>query len=171
METRKRKPQHPFLVVVTLLFGCMLFAVGMLERQEGIDSANWPVVPAVVTATRIEHHSSSSTNLAARSDTYYGHITYRYEHDGTPHEYTGFQIGGSMSFYTEVEAAAHIANYPVGKSLEVHVNPALPHMAVVVTGVPSNSNRLIWPGAFFLLFGVVLLVEWIRFKRKTPAAP
>ena len=166
MRTKERKPLPLFLVIAVLLFGGMLLAVGFLQRQEGVESANWPIAAAEVTKTDVEHKVLTGTNMATTSDIYYGHITYQYEHAGVAHESTAFEVGGSLSFDTEQQAAAHIANYPVGTKVEVHVNPMLPHMAVVATGVPASASSLIWGGAFADLFGIVLLVEWIRFRRK-----
>lgn len=171
MPDAKRKPMHPLFAVLTLLFGAMFVAVGTEQRINGHDSTNWPVVPAVVTASKIEHESSASINMAAGEDRYHALITYRYEHEGTAYEHTGFNIGGSLTYSIEDRAVAFIASYPVGSRLKVHVNPARPDTAVVEIGVPKSSGSLLYMGIFVMLFGVVLLIEWIRAKRSIPAKP
>jgi hypothetical protein len=137
--------------VVGALIGVGLVCEGVRVIRMGLASRDWPTIPAEVirsTVLTMQMDSGSKTRYAPD-------IAYRYEVDGR--EYTSHEIrAGSKTWSSRKSAERSCEFYPVGKTVDAHVNPVNPADAVLVPGADWVAGALIvvgmalLAGAFFV---------------------
>ncbi|MEO1236612.1 MAG: DUF3592 domain-containing protein [Planctomycetota bacterium] len=111
-----------------------------------VDARGWPAVPAVVTASDIEHSTDSDGNATYRLD-----IAFRYEFNGRTH------TSDTYSFWSHVSTGGYdgkreiVRRYPVGGPATCYVNPDKPTLAVIERGLTATA----WFGLVPLVFVLV----------------
>jgi hypothetical protein len=147
--------------MVGVLFGLVFFLVGcgmfygltirpLMKIQR---AKSWQPVPAVVTRSQVESHSSSD------GTTYSIDIAYRYTADGRElrgDRYSFF--GGSSSGYDRKKAV--VDRYPTGHAFEVFVDPEDSSKSVIVREMTSQGWIMIFPVPFMAAGLLVLCVSW-----------
>ena len=154
MTKEKVVPWLLLSVFVPLGLFCIQHAFS--ERIQGRQSLSWPLAEGTI----ISAQASRSRSSDGQSD-YAPTITYTYT--VASNTYNGTRIrfaavgGGDYS-----ETRAILDKYPAGRPLSVHYNPARPAEAVLEPGEFGRSWGLVWAGAAFMAFG---LLVWI-FRRQ-----
>jgi hypothetical protein len=134
----------------TLLFGAMLFNLIRLRGRIGA-AANWPAVEGVIIASAVDApaaHLSDDLNDASAI------IRYRYRVGALQLEGDRTRIGGE-ALTTRMLATRMAARYPVGATVDVHVDPADPANAVLD---PAETGTLTGQTALTLTFGIIASV-------------
>jgi Protein of unknown function (DUF3592) len=136
--------------VCVLMFGGLLF--NLLRMRNQMQSAkNWDKTEGVITASEVDQppsHVSDDLNDASPV------VRYRYRAGGQDIESDRIAVGG-QAMMTRVLAGKLVARYPVGARVDVHVDPADPHNALLEPGEPGNVAALL---AFTVTFGFIAAI-------------
>jgi len=135
-----------FLSVGMIVLGLVFLLIGFKDYQEGMRSASWPKVEAVITYSSAED-SHDSTSVAR--------IEYSYEVNGM--KYKGDRIySESFDAGLSRNEAEELANkFPVGRRGPVSYDPRNPKNSLLLTGVGSNAWLPFYGGIIFIVFGVL----------------
>jgi hypothetical protein len=149
-----------FLLVGVLFIGVggVLLFVAQRSAKQAKAAQAWPKVAGVVTATRIDESTETDTSQGGLriEKSYSPHVTYEYEVAGV--KYSGSHIGigpGTASYQFRGPAERALAAYPVGKAIQVLVDPANPANAALTA---KASMNMLLPIAFMAIGAVMLLV-------------
>jgi len=139
-----------FLVIFftpLFLVGIGFFSWGLWDIYEGWSSTSWMKAPGVVTQSYVFTSSSKSVK--------YPKVGYTYSWDGQTMSGTEVQLREEKGRRYLVSET--LEKYPVGKKVDVFVNPANPKRAVLEPG-------LVWGQLWFkLIFGIIWVVGISRF--------
>lgn len=131
-----------------LLIGAGLFGVIAGDFWLGVRSQNWTRVTAVVTDGRIVEVMQPRSPMPS----FRPQVDYQYHWEGTPIR------GGRLSFRTETSHDEAFVKkrlgeeFPVGKEITVHVDPAEPSRSVIEPG--PDPLHWIYAGAALVFAGV-----------------
>ena len=138
------------LLVVSGLLG-VAFSLRDLTRTAA--SLRWPSVTGVILESRVGQ-SPGPWSLSGPWDAI---IRYRYRVGDR--DYTGNRIGFLwIDFSTPGRSEGIVANYPVGASVNVSVNPQDPELAVLQAGV--HWYAYVSTGALLAIIASGLLLVW-----------
>jgi hypothetical protein len=134
------------LLLITSLFGTFFYRKHIGRKLAAAQT--WPVVEGAVTLSELRENVDSSVRSKRNSITYYAHITYCYSVGGK--EYTSGKLNwGARIETSDIESVrAYLNEYPKGKKVPVHYNPAKPSESIVETGI--RSNTFIYKMAFIM---------------------
>ena len=105
-------------------------AIGVAQTERAARS--WPTTTAQVLESRVERGSG-------RTPSYHPVIRYRYEVGGVIYHGSTIWVAQGSGYQGESDAQAFAADYPVGKQVRVHYDPADPATAALfVTGSHWN---------------------------------
>lgn len=136
--------------VSTLIFAGMLFQLFRLRGK--IDAATrWTPVEGVVIASEIETPSAHVSDDQSDSTPI---VRDRYQAGGRAFEGNRIRIGGEP-MTTRMDATRLAARYPVGATVDVHVDPGDPQNAVLD---PSQAGNLVAQSVLAVTFGVIAAV-------------
>lgn len=114
----------------------------------------WPKVAGVVTESRVDQRRETGGGEGGREMNYSPIVRYEYEVAGVKHTGDHIGVGGGQPTYASpVPARKAIADYPVGKAIEVLVDPANPANAALT---PKATVNMVLP-AILTVVGVILL--------------
>jgi hypothetical protein len=136
--------------ICTLMFGGMFFNLIRLRGRIGA-AAGWPAVEGVVIASGVDApaaHLSDDLNDAAAV------VRYRYRVGGRQFEGDRTRIDGEP-LTTRMLATRLAARYPVGATVDVHVDPAHPENAVLD---PAETGTLTAQFVLTVTFGIIAMV-------------
>ncbi len=143
------------LLIATLAVAAALWlTIG--TRWQAAASAKWPQVDGVVTASGIV------TRPVRRGENHQPRIEYRYRVAGAV--YVGTRLGWDTTVGTQAIAQHFVDEYPVGRTVQVHVNPKRPDEAVLEPRVLTDDNAP-WLPALIVAGALYLLWQWWRFLR------
>jgi hypothetical protein len=128
----------------------MLFNLIRLRGRIGA-AADWPPVEGVIIASGVDApaaHVSDDLNDASAI------VRYRYRVGGRQFEGDRTRIGGE-ALTTRMLATRMAARYPVGATVDVHVDPANPDNAVLD---PADTTTLTAQTVLTMTFGVIAAV-------------
>lgn len=146
---------HPGLSSLVFLVGLVLALwLGPRMVLEGWATSSWPTVEGEIFSADVERATTRGSGHH-----YVAKLRYRYTFEGQAYSGTRVHTAGSPSFNRGDEAAAFIANYPVGGAVQVFVNADDPAQAVLQHGIP-------WRGWGVLISGLVLVAITFRDVRR-----
>ena len=146
---------HPGLSSLVFLVGLVLALwLGPRLVLEGWATSSWPTVDGEILSAEVERATTRGSGHH-----YVAELRYRYAYEGQTFSGTRVHTAGSPSFNQGDEAAAFIANYPVGSTVQVFVNAEDPAQAVLQHGIP-------WRGWGVLISGIVLVAITFRDVRR-----
>jgi hypothetical protein len=141
-------------VVLVVVLGGGLFALGLYQRRKLQASLSWPQAVGRVTWTGIKE-SESGNSEDGYSTTFSPEVVYQFEAHGAV--YTGSRIGFvSTGHGNPAKAAAVLAGYPVNSPVTVYFNPQKPSDCVLVRRA-SGSSVIMWVGAAMVVLAVASL--------------
>jgi hypothetical protein len=108
------------------------------------ESAAWPVVPGVVTA-------SERTKVAWRTQP---RVTYSYNVDGKAYSSSKVSLAAGVPVK---ETEPTLSRYPLHQGVQVHYQPGNPAVAVLEAGANRNVSRILYQYIYF--FCVLVLVN------------
>jgi hypothetical protein len=145
-----------FGVIFSVVGFCVVYFLGLPMLREAKASSSWPTSDGVVTVARVE---SKRERRDGKTRTMYSHhIEYRYTVDGQ--ELTGDRVwtsDGGTSSSSSSFAKNTVANYPVGKEVKVHYDPAAPAVCVLEPGTTWVTYLPLILGGVFFLVGMMVL--------------
>jgi len=162
----KRKPTHPLLILMIVLFGLLLMLPDFDRTWAGFPDDTWPTAEATVVASEVETHTDYNSASHTSETRHIARITFRYQYQGTSYDSAWWHSDGSRSFDDRREAQAAVDASPVGARLVAHVNPKVPSRAVVDTTAPSDYG--VWfvrGGAVLGLALLMLITEFVQRRR------
>jgi len=146
---------HPGLSSLVFLVGLVLALwLGPRLVLEGWATSSWPTVDGEILSAEVERATTRGSGHH-----YVAELRYRYAYEGQTFSGTRVHTAGSPSFNQGDEAAAFLANYPVGSTVQVFVNAEDPAQAVLQHGIP-------WRGWGVLISGIVLVAITFRDVRR-----
>ena len=113
---------HPLMFVAT---GVVLIVGGVYFRMLSLRSRSWPVVPGVITESRITYSGTGTKRTSSGS-----HIAYQYAVNGK------FYKGSVVSYAPDIleSATGTVSRYSQGAEVQVHYDPRDPATAVLDPG-------------------------------------
>lgn len=162
---RKRAPRRAIVLSTVLLFSASaiagFFQLNHLERLRAMHS--WPTVSGKV----IESRTAGKKAIVP-------YVVYSFDVGDQP--YTGTSDLGTPAFGNSAkrlnEAETLLAEYPIGKDVTVHYDPADPHHSFIVSAVPWNAYMQMGLWLFLSLAsaGVFVFFAYDRKRRSTLSA-
>lgn len=133
------------LTVVMGGVGLFFVAMGIRHWVRADASAGWPVVPGVITESRVVTRNTAKGGRSVRPV-----VTYRYEVDGVRHESStlDFRVRG----WGAPAAAETAARFPVGAAVTVRHSPDDPDVACLVPGADAWNALPVGVGIFAMAF-------------------
>lgn len=147
-----------WIAAVILLAIASFFAWRSYNAAQTAKAAqSWPKVPGVVTVSRVEMDRDRDINRDGPVQTTYRAVV-EYEYEAAGIKRTGSHIGiGDATQTSQGAAVKQAALYPVGKAIEVIVDPTKPDHASLTT---KASLNLLFPVIFGAIGIVLLLVNF-----------
>ncbi len=140
------------LAFIAIGIGMGLWARSGAKKAKAAQS--WPKIAGVVTESRVDQRREPGGGNGGREMNYSPIVRYEYEVAGVKHTGDHIGVGGGRPTYASpVPAQKAIAEYPVGKAIQVLVDPANADNAALT---PKASVNMVLP-AIFTAVGVVLL--------------
>lgn len=119
-----------FIVIgFVLLFGVLAWRAWQIHQH----SPEWPYVMGEVTLSRAYSQNDFGEDLGTPNHRWQTEVQYRYEVNGIPMTGKRLRAFGRHHF-TQEEAEAEIAPFPVGKQVKVYYDPAKPGTSVLIPG-------------------------------------
>ena len=142
------------LVIIALLFEWLMLRSYMKARE----TREWPRTQAVVIRSSIEERHISGSPAEARLL-----IRYEYSYDGE--NYTSGNVSSRGSKWSRERAVITnlLAQYPVGSSHYVWVNPSSPDVAILKHDTKAAGYTL-WFPAIIMVGGCGII--WSAFKKE-----
>lgn len=112
-----------------LLFGALAWRAWQIRQH----SPEWPYVMGEVTVSRAYSQNDFGEDVGTPSHRWQTEVQYRYEVNGIPMTGKRLRAFGRHHF-TQEEAEAEIAPFPVGKQVKVYYDPAKPGTSVLIPG-------------------------------------
>jgi uncharacterized protein DUF3592 len=138
------------LLAVAGLFGV---AFSLRDMIRAAASLEWPSVAGVILESRVGR-SPGKLSLTGKWD-----AIVRYRYKVGERDYSGDRIGFLwIDFSTPGRSERMVANYPVGASVKVRVNPRDPELAVLEAGV--HWYAFVSIGALLAVIGSGLVLVW-----------
>ena len=152
-----------FLAVV----GLAMMIFGVIFIRDGLASRGWDVVEGEVRTIRVRRETSANSSSNVRD--FYYEVLYNYEYDDEDYTNNQYSLGrGSTAgenFDSEEEAReAGQGDYPIGREIDVYVNPGSPETAVLRPGASFSTFVPLILGSLFFPGGVALL--WMIRRQK-----
>ena len=149
------KPRDAVILVVVLIaFGLILGGFGLHKLRLGREGATWPTVEGTIVGSRLETTRSSDTTK------YQPAIRYRYTVDGESHEGHGVSLVTSST--SRAKAETLLARYPMGSTVQVHVDPDNPGRSVIDPSIGGSVCFILIAGVACLLLAVATAVSAVR---------
>jgi hypothetical protein len=150
---------HFLFSLIFLAIGGGLLFVGLRSARVAKAAQTWPKVAGLVTASRVDEKRDSMRNSNGMSDlSFTPVVSYAYEVAGV--KYTGdhISVGPMVTAYgSSGSAGKALAAWPLGKTIDVLVDPANPANAVLSAKAGMN---LILPIVFLAIGAVVLFINF-----------
>ena len=127
------------LIVATIGYG-VAFHWGLPVVSSEEKSLEWPVFTGTVNQSRVTSSIADSGEA-----TYVAEISYRYEMHGEKYIGNAVSLGDAGPSADRDVAAALSGRYPIGRSVEVFVEPRAPNRTVLEPGA-SSRGYLIFAG-------------------------
>lgn len=119
-----------FIVIgFVLLFGALAWRAWHIRQY----SPQWPYVMGEITLSRAYSQNDFGEDVGTPSHRWQTEVQYRYEVNGAPLKGNRLRAFGRHHF-TQEEAEAEIAPFPVGMRVKVFYDPARPATSVLVPG-------------------------------------
>lgn len=164
--TRSGKGGFYYLAFIGIALAVMggvfvvILALGYVKAKETLD---WPVEEGTVVLSRVKERT-----LGPGVPTEYAHeILFEYRHEGEPYQGDRVKRRDNPYFKEKAKAERWVADWPVGKEVEVFVDPDNPSFAVLDHDTRAAGYTIWFPGVF-LVGGLVVLVRAIHGLSKTP---
>jgi hypothetical protein len=160
--TKKAGKANP--IILGLLFivigGFVFFMWGLPPMQYSHSSKDWPSVPGDVIKSEIETYRSDGKTE------YLADIVYKYTVEGKI--YTSSKVTvGDPPFTSNISPAKRIqAEYPVGKTVEVHYDPEAPSSSALRPGIQGSDILLLVITGIFPFIGILVFAGGLKTKRK-----
>ena len=162
LSTTRKSGERPLfrmgLQLFALIFGLIGAAMlwgGLHRVWQAHASLQWPEADAEIVYARNDTSTTYDEEDDTESTSYATNLVFRYDVNGRTH-YSNLRRIGQLAGASEEWAAAIARQYPKGKKLKVHVNPADADVAVIEPGISSESYWLPGAGAAFLIFGLLV---------------
>lgn len=141
------------VALLPLLGGLLFLVLAAYFWWRGRQSRQWPTVIATITESTTREEDDSDTIMT------YPVVRYTYTYNNQTFESGQIRIGGANGHSNPRIAEQFIADYPVGETVTVSVDPKAPHLAILVLGGnPMLVILLAILGLPFFIAGVVLLL-------------
>ncbi len=153
-------PGEMYLFALLGLIGIGALAAGLYLRWRAAASRNWPSVMGRVVATQVRVEVLPMESTGDAYSRYYPEVEYEYTVDGHTYRSKRIRFGGLPFVYStdRGEIEAWLAEYPVGKKVQVYYNPQHPSEAVLEPGAsPAALILLVVGGISLLALAAVLL--------------
>lgn len=150
-ESPKTTDGVPLFVYLIPLVCIALGAAGIIQylhnRHQARASARWPTVAGTITQSKLAVEFDEDGDEAYRAD-----IRFAYRVGGREFEGSKVKWGWTAVYAWRSRAAAALAEYPIGKAVTVHYDPAQPTTAVLD---PLNREGMAMPLVFAAAIGGV----------------
>lgn len=166
--------------IIIMVIGGLLAAVGLgalalgaLDLARAGASTHWPHTAGHIVKSQVGATSASGSGFGL-DGRYHSHsvstdsvdIRYTYVVEGRPR--TGERLTYDSAPFERSECERIVAQYPVGKGVEVYYDPENPDISLLRPGVRDGAwVRLAWTGAILPgLGGAIFLAGWL--SRRAP---
>lgn len=138
------------------LFALGFFVWGFIVAGRARAARRWPLAPGMVMYSGLGSRRTT-TSSGGRSTVYQAQVIYRYQVDGQIYEGDRLNFGSAWTGgFNSGGQARKVEEYPPGRRIEVHYNPADPTQAVLEPRAPVS--RLYW------LMSALMLVMTVMFS-------
>lgn len=150
---------------IFFVVGLVVLYFGIIQITKGRASAAWPAVAGVIT------HSEMDVNSDSDGTTYGADVSFSYQVKDTG--YSSDKVSfGDFSSSDRRRARGILKQYPVGKKVSVHYDPAKPSEAVLEPGLKGGTWLLPGIGTAIFLTGLIFLITLEhQFRRKRRDSP
>ena len=147
-----------FAPVAILIYGIVGFLI--LSQFGGqivnyIRSMNWQQVSGEIIVSGIENASDTS------GERYTGNVIYSYEFDGLTYEGDQINLFGNIYVGNRDDAEQMIAPYPVGRSVNLYINPNNPAQSVLDRSMTGAIWGLVGFGGILALLSLGLGTQYL----------
>jgi hypothetical protein len=147
-----------------LFFGlCSLWTLFMIwdNRRQVARARRWPTADGIVVSSTAEAYETSAgaPNRGGRVKLYEPVVEYSYEVNGREYHSTKVSFGARVSTQLQKAAEARAARYPRDAKVVVHYDPEHPALAVLETGVASQTGTILLAVVFV---GLTLFFSGVR---------
>lgn len=150
------------LPAIAFIAACAGFISFADNRRNALIRARWPttsgkIVTSAIIEETIENKNDDDKRIERLTKRYRADLRYAYRVG--QRDYIGTNALGEWTpiYGVRDQAEKAIADYPAGRSVTVHYDPAQPGAAVLEPGNPQGSFAPLVLGALFAIAGVVLL--------------
>jgi uncharacterized protein DUF3592 len=158
-----------FIGTSIAVFAVFIWRLGRRDNAMARASLDWPqaagkIVSMSVVKTALSAHASKNERELAAAMPFDASVHYEYQVAGRT--CFGSRVtfsDGNMENHSAEAAAKTAAEYPVGKMVAVHYDPADPNNSTLVAGIVGRGSNATRGGIAFMCFGVV----WIGFGVKS----
>lgn len=129
-----------------------LLGLGLKNIWRGLASPRWPTTEAVVSQVEMTSHTSRNSREQKTTTTYHAELEFRYTVNRRTYTTDQVRWGQTLGSGDPTEAVVLALNYPEGRRVRVHYDPARPEVAVVKPGLTGSAFLLPGAAIAFLMF-------------------
>jgi hypothetical protein len=144
-------PNNSPIVVGLAAMGTVAFLFALALHRQANVARGWPKVTGRITRSEIDEFEGRLTPKSTLTTLYRPLISYAYEFNGIKYSGDELSLGGKVTANTPSFAKKQVAKFPIGKTIEVHVNPQNASEAVLK---PAPAHAwVLWISAGLFLAG------------------
>jgi hypothetical protein len=142
--------------IVVGTIGAILIAYASIGLARAAAASGWPTTQGIVLGSSLETEEEIRLRRQAM-DFYKAEIMYSYTVGGK--DFTSDKVGIDRRAQARPDEARHlVADYPPGKLVLVHYNPANPADAVLEPTVSSETSAIVGSGIALIVVAMLMIL-------------
>lgn len=133
-----------------IAFGIVLIVMNIRSKKKSEASQSWPVTNGKVVESKVKKERGVEDEDGDANYFYTVNVDYEYEVGGLLYKNKKLSFGSHPSYNKQARAQEHLAQYPLGATVNVYYDPTNPQEAVLERVARSSKLGMI--------FGIVMLV-------------
>lgn len=146
-------PHRAAMVVALCAMALVTVWIAATLSHHARQARRWPLVTARITRSEVDRFEGRLKQDTALRTLYRPIVTYEYAFNGIAYSGDSSSLGGKVTSSSDSYAKKTVAKFPLGSSVQVHVNPQNPSEALL-----RPSARFTWP--LFAIAAVLLGLAW-----------
>lgn len=158
MKTRKSGNSNPVMlgIVFTLAGALILYFFGWPQFKYAYDSKNWPTTTGTITESKVESWMKDGSSV------YDARITFTYMVEGKKYSSSKTNTSGSYTGGNITRAKEIVAEYPMGKTVDVYYDPEVPGSGSLKPGLSGKDIAITAIPLLFFILGLLVLFRVIK---------
>ena len=154
-----------FGIIFTLVGALIFYFFGWPPLKYAYESKSWPTTVGTITKSAVDSWIKDGNSQ------YEAQVNYSYKVEGEMYNSSKIITSGSYSGSSMTKAKEIVAEYPLGKVVDVFYDPEVPDSAALIPGVRAGDVALAGGMLLFAVIGLLVIFRIIKPKRSYSNTP